>query len=52
MSKNTKNTGFRKINIDQFNEENYKDDDEQNSQIDDSVSNEAEVLQILSSYDR
>ena len=43
MSKNTNTSGFRKIDIDAFDPENYKDDDDQNNQPDERGPNEQEI---------
>lgn len=48
MSKNTNVNGFRKINIDAFDPENYIDDDQG---IEDEMGpNEQEVVSLLNSY--
>ena len=49
MAKNTNVSGFRQIDIDKFDPENYKDDDEigSNGHIDDVGPNEAEVSSLL-----
>jgi hypothetical protein len=49
MSKNTNTSGFRKIDIDAFNPENYKDDDDQSNQIEERGPNEQEITSLLNS---
>jgi hypothetical protein len=49
MSKNTNTSGFRKIDIDAFDPENYKDDDDQNNQSDERGPNEQEITNLLNS---
>lgn len=49
MSKNTNSSGFRKIDIDKYDPENYRDDDDlQNNQSDERGPNEAEVISLIS----
>lgn len=47
MSKNTNLSGFRKIDIDAFDPENYQDDEPSNQQGDDRGPNETEVINLL-----
>lgn len=50
MSKNTNLSGFRKIDIDKYDPENYRDDDDlQNNQIEERGPNESEVTSLLNS---
>lgn len=49
MSKNTNTSGFRKIDIDAYDPENYKDDDDQSNQIEDWGPNEQEITTLLNS---
>jgi hypothetical protein len=49
MSKNTNTSGFRKIDIDAFNPENYKDDEDQSNQIEERGPNEQEITSLLNS---
>ena len=48
MSKNTNVSGFRKINIDAYDPENYIDDDQSN-QVEEGGPNEAEIINLLNS---
>ncbi len=52
MAKNTNGSGFRKIDIDKFNEDNYKDDDDvgTNGHADDVGPNESEVTALLNKW--
>lgn len=49
MSKNTNTSGFRKIDIDAFDPENYKDDDDSSNQIEERGPNEQEITTLLNS---
>jgi hypothetical protein len=49
MSKNTNISGFRKIDIDKYDPENYDDDENNQSQIEDGGPNEAEIVSFLQS---
>ena len=52
MSKNTSSNAFRKIDVDQFNEDNFRDDDGPSTPLDNSGSaeteKESEVSNLLS----
>ena len=47
MSKNTNSGGFRKIDIDRYDPENYDDEDINLSKVDDVGPNEAEIVGLL-----
>lgn len=49
MSKNTNLSGFRKIDIDKYDPENYQDD-EPNQGADEGGPNEMEVINLLNRY--
>lgn len=49
MSKNTNTSGFRKIDIDAFDPENYKDDDDSSNQVEERGPNEQEITTLLNS---
>lgn len=54
MAKNTNTTGFRQIDIDSYDPENYRDDDDQaNIQQDEGVSgpNESEIVSLLNTLE-
>ena len=48
MSKNTSSNAFRKIDVDQFNEDNFRDDEPVSSPVSDSGVNEVEIGNLLS----
>lgn len=52
MAKNTNTSGFRKIDIDSYDPENYRDDDDQVGNVteDGSGPNESEIINYLNSY--
>ena len=50
MSKNTNVSGFRKINIDAFDPENYQDDEPNSQQADEGGPNESEIVSLLNKY--
>lgn len=45
MAKNTNSSAFRKIDVDQYNEDNFKDDEQENQQL--SGIDEGEINQLL-----
>lgn len=45
MSKNTNSSAFRKIDVDQYNEDNFKDDEQENQQL--SGIDEGQINQFL-----
>lgn len=45
MAKNTNSSAFRKIDVDQYNEDNFKDDEQENQQL--SGIDEKEISQLL-----
>lgn len=47
MAKNTNISGFRKIDIDKYDPENYQDDEPSNNQIDERGPNESEITGLL-----
>ena len=49
MSKNTNTTGFRQIDIDSFDPENYRDDEDQSNVEEANLPNEAEIVSYLNS---
>ena len=48
MSKNTANTRFRKVNVDEYNEDNFKEEDVEDTGA--QGPNEGEVQGLLSQY--
>ena len=47
MAKNTNTSGFRKIDIDKYDPENYDDDDTSSNQADEGGPNESEIVGYL-----
>ncbi|CAM1314379.1 ARPC5 (predicted) [Pycnogonum litorale] len=47
MAKNTSTSAFRKIDVDQYNEDNYKDEDQSESQTPTAGPDENEVMSLL-----
>lgn len=50
MAKNTRNTEFRKIDVDQYDEEKYKEEDQGETQSPTTGPSEGEVSTLLNSY--
>lgn len=50
MAKNTSSTAFRKIDVDQYNEDNFKVDETMESLTPSSFPDEAEIISLISLY--
>lgn len=50
MSKNTANSAFRKIDVDQYNEDNYKEDEGGDPQSPPIGITESEITNLLNQY--
>lgn len=50
MAKNTSSSAFRKIDVDQYNEDNFKEDDADQASSGMIVPDEAEINSLLNSY--
>lgn len=49
MSENTRSSAFRKIDVDQFNE-NFKDDEQTEYQSSTSIPDESEITKLINQY--
>lgn len=50
MAKNTANSAFRKIDVDQYNEDNYREDEGADSQSPPIGPDENEIVNLLNQY--